>query len=56
MNVTETYVVTFDMRNPTTISNLRRMTLAEARDLLALAGRIPKRGAIVNADTLQILA
>lgn len=48
------YVVTFDHRNPTVTRHLRRMTLDEARSLVVLAVRIPKRGIIVNVDTLEV--
>ena len=51
------YVVTFDPRpvtGPGAIGGLRRMTLREARDVLTLAASIPKRGRIVDAETLEV--
>jgi len=59
MNVTETYVVTFDRRHAitaSTLNGLRRMTLSDARATIALADRIPKHGMIVNVETLEIIA
>ncbi|MEU5036590.1 hypothetical protein AB0G48_20925 [Streptomyces rubiginosohelvolus] len=50
------FVVTFDRRRPAgpkAVTGLRRMTLTEARDLVALAGRIPKRGKILRASDLS---
>ena len=50
------YVVTFDQRpvtGPGAVDGLRRMTLAEARKLRDYAARIPKRGRIVNTETLE---
>lgn len=51
------YVVTFDPRPVSgagAVAGLRRMPLAEARDLTAVASRIPKCGRIVNAETLHV--
>ena len=51
------YVVTFDPRpvaGPGAIDGLRRMPLDGARGVLTEAGRIPKHGRIVNADTLRV--
>ena len=42
------YVVTFDLRST---AGLRRMSLAEARSVLALADRIPKRGFILEVQS-----
>jgi hypothetical protein len=53
-----TYVVTFDQRPVVGIgalSGLRRMTLIDARSLIALAGRIPKRGRIIDVETLAVV-
>jgi hypothetical protein len=53
-----TYVVTFDQHPVVGIgalSGLRRMTLTDARSLIALAGRIPKRGRIIDAETLAVV-
>jgi hypothetical protein len=50
------YVVTFDSRpvyGPGAIEGLQRMPLADAYGVLSEAGRIPKRGRIVNARTLE---
>lgn len=50
------YVVTFDPRpvvGPGAIAGLRRMTLTEAREVIAMAARIPKRGRIIDAETLE---
>lgn len=50
------YVVTFDRRpihGPGAISGLRRMTLADALETVAIASRIPKTGRIIDADSLQ---
>ncbi|MET8841473.1 hypothetical protein ABZW67_15435 [Streptomyces rubiginosohelvolus] len=49
------FVVTFDRRpaGPEAATGLRRMTLTEARELVALAGRIPKRGKILRASDLS---
>ena len=57
--MSEQYVVTFDPRpayGPGSVDGLRRMTLADARDLLADALLIPKHGRIVNAATLETIA
>ena len=51
-----TYVVTFDRRpvvGPGAIDGLRQMSLAEARKLVAEAGRIPKYGRIISTETLE---
>jgi hypothetical protein len=52
------YVVTFEIRPfylPGMIKQLRRMTLTEARELLAQSRRIPRDGRIVHAESLQII-
>lgn len=52
---TAQYVVTFNpcpITGPGALDGLRRMTLDEARTVVATAARIPKRGRIINADTL----
>lgn len=52
------YVVTFDPRpvvGPGALTGLRRMNLAEAQRLLSEAARIPKRGRIVDAETLEVV-
>ena len=52
------YVVTFDPRpicGPGSVDYLRRMTLAEARETLRIAARIPMHGRIVDVDTLEVV-
>lgn len=52
---TARYVVTFDRRpvqGEWSLKGLRRMSLADAGKVLALAARIPKRGQIIDAATL----
>lgn len=49
------YVVTFERGSTVPLDGLRRMSLEEAREVLALAGRIPKRGRIVRVDTCEIV-
>jgi len=54
-----TYVVTFNpdrIAGPGAIDGLRRMTLADARKLVAGAALIPMHGRIVNAETLEVVA
>lgn len=51
----DTYVVTFDPRPVVGVGaliGLRRMSLSDARDVIALAARIPKRGRVINVETL----
>ena len=53
------YVVTFDPRpvaGPGAIAGLRRMSLDDARRLLADAARIPHHGRIIDADTLETVS
>ncbi len=52
------YVVTFDPRpiaGAGSIQGLARMTLSDARALVADAARVPKRGRIVHAETLDVI-
>jgi hypothetical protein len=55
----ERYVLTFDPRPVTSaeaLNGLRRMPLAEARDLSAEAARIPMHGRIIDAETLEVVS
>lgn len=52
------YAVTFDPRpvkGMGALDGLRRMTLPEARAVIATASLIPKRGRIISVDTLQVV-
>lgn len=56
MSTEDEYVVTFDRRpvsGPGAITGLRRMTLADAQETVAIASRIPKTGRIINAISLH---
>lgn len=56
MSTEDEYVVTFDQRpvsGPGAITGLRRMTLDDARETVAIASRIPKAGRIIDAGSLH---